>query len=320
MTVKIIMRGLAVAALAGAAAYAQTYTVFTVNGNPTSAAAINTAGTVIGLYDEATTPGGPLVAHGYLRTSDGTITTFDPTNSTGTHPTSINDNGVITGYFTVGAAQSKAYGFVRDAAGTITDFAPSGVTTTYPYSINDSGIITGACKCAGGSFERGPSGGIQLLSVANDTLSAAAINAHDVIVGSLENSDSGYLGFERTPKGTTVTISGTVSVAAINASGVITGQAPGSLGFVREPGGATALFSPPGSTYTAPSSINSAGTVAGYFLDSGQYSHGFSRDSAGNITVLDSPTLGLPYTFISGINSSGVMCGSSDEGAFVLVP
>jgi hypothetical protein len=317
---KIVRGAFVAAALVCMGAYAQTYTVFTVNGNPTSAAAINTAGTVTGLYDEATVPNGPLVAHGYVRTSDGTITTFDPTYSTGTHPTSINDSGVITGYFTVGAAQSKAYGFVRDAAGTITEFAPTGVTVTYPYSINDSGVITGTCKCAGGSFERGAKGGIVLLSSGSDIVSAAAINSHYVVVGSLEE-DGAYIGFERSPTtGDAVLLTGTVGVSAINASGVITGQVPGALGFVREPHDPIVPFSPPGSTYTAPAAINSAGTVAGTFLDSSQYSHGFTRDTTGDITVFDSPTLGLPYTYISGINSSGAMCGSSDEGAFILVP
>jgi hypothetical protein len=316
-----IISAAALAALAGAGAYAQTYTVYTVNGNPTSAAAINTAGTVTGLYDEATVPNGPLVAHGYVRTSDGKITTFDPTGSTGTHPTSINDSGTITGYFTVGAAQSKAYGFVRDAAGTITSFAPSGVTVTFPYSINNSGVITGTCKCSGGSFERGPKGGIKLISVENYVMFAYAISAVDEIVGSLESTtDSAYIGFALSPKDKGTTIPGTVGVAAINASGVITGQLPGSSGFVREPKEPIVAFTPPGSTYTTPAAINSAGTVAGTFLDSGQYSHGFSRDSAGNITVFDSPTLGEPYTYISGINSAGVMCGSSDEGAFILTP
>jgi hypothetical protein len=312
------------AALFSTGAYAQTYTVFTVNGNPTSAAAINTAGTVTGLYDMATVPNGPYVAHGFVRTSDGTISTFDPTSSTGTHPTSINDSGVVTGYFTTDAAQSKAYGFVRDASGTITRFAPSGVTATYPYSINNGGVITGTCKCSGGSFERGAKGAITLLSAANYIMNAAAINVHNEIVGSLEDSNSEYIGFARGPKGTAETIAGTIGATAINATGVITGDIgvpqSGPLGFVLQPKGALVSFSAPGSTYTAPAAINAAGTVAGTFLDSGQYTHGFTRDAAGNITVYDSPTLGLPYTYIYGMNDAGTMCGSSDEGAFIVVP
>jgi hypothetical protein len=319
-TMGIIWRGFAAAALLGMGAYAQTYTVFTVNGNPTAATAINSAGTVTGGYDESTVPDGPLIAHGFVRTSDGTITTFDPPHSTGTHPTSINDSGVITGYYTVGAAQSKAYGFVRDAAGTITDFAPKGVTVTFPYGINDDGVITGACECPGGSFRRGPKGRIELLGVENYTISAAAINSHGGIAGSAEDSNGAYVGFVRRSDGDFFAITGTVGISAINASGVVTGQVSGASGFVQEPKGPVVAFSPPGSTYTAPAAINAAGTVAGTFLDSGQYSHGFSRDAAGTITVFDSPTLGEPYTYISGINSSGTMCGSSDEGAFILVP
>jgi len=324
---KNIWRGLgaaALGALVAAPAYTQTYTVFKVNGTPTSAAAINTAGTVTGLYDASTVPNGPYTAHGYVRTSDGTITTFDPPNSTGTHPSSINDSGVITGWFTNDAAQSKAYGFVREASGTITKFAPSGVTVTFPYSINNKGVITGTCKCAGGSFKRSAKGKVQLLSVSNYVMFAAAVNAHGEIVGSLEDSNSAYIGFTRTPKGTVASVFGTIGVTAINGSRVITGEIgvpnSGPLGFVQDPGGSVVSFSAPGSTYTAPAAINSAGTVAGYFLDSSQYTHGFTRDAAGNITVFDSPTLGEPYTYLAGINSSGVMCGSSDEGAFVLVP
>jgi hypothetical protein len=317
---KIIRTALVAAALVGVGAYAQTYKVFKVDGNPTSAAAINDAYTVTGSYDVATVPNGPLIAHGYVRFLGGAITTFDPPNSTGTHPTSINDSGVITGYYTVGTDQSKAYGFVLDAEGTITTFAPKGVTVTYPYSINESGVITGTCKCAGGSFERGAKGGIELLGLETYIMSAVAISNRDVIVGSLEDTNEAYVGFVRSAQSGDVAIPGTIGVAAINASGVITGQVPGPLGFVQEPKGSVVSFNPPGSTYTAPAAINSAGTVAGYFLDASQYSHGFSRDALGNITVFDAPTLGLPYTYISGINSSGVMCGTSDEGAFLLVP
>jgi hypothetical protein len=317
---KIILIGLAAAALVCVGAYAQTYTVFTVSGNPTGAAAINSTGTVTGVYDEATVPDGPLVAHGFVRTSDGTITTFDPPKSTGTHPTSINDSGVITGFYTIGAAQSEAYGFIRSATGSITTFHPKGVTVIFPYSINDGGGITGTCRCAGGSFRREAAGGIELLSSGSDILSASAINSRGEVVGSLEDVNGVYSGFELKPKEDVVTISGTSSVAAISESGVITGQLPGALGFVQKSTGPIVAFNPPGSTYTAPAAINSAGTVAGTFLDSSQYSHGFSRDSAGAITVFDAPTLGEPYTYISGINSSGVMCGTSDEGAFILVP
>src|SRR5438105_15958149 len=58
---------------------------------------INAVGTVDGWYADS---GG--VEHGFLRTSDGTITSFDPTGSTGTYP------GASTA-----AARSTASGLIR---------------------------------------------------------------------------------------------------------------------------------------------------------------------------------------------------------------
>jgi hypothetical protein len=316
---KGVPTGLVAAALAALViipAYPQTDTVLKTHGDPTGAAAINNAGAVTGLCDTST-------ARGYVRAANGTVTTFDLANRPGTHPTSINDCGVIAGYFSTDVAQSKACGFIRDTAGKITKFTPAGVTATYPYSINDSGIISGTCRCAGGSFKRSAQSHIKLLNEPNYVMFAAAVRPHGIIVGELEDSNADYLGFERTRKGTVVTISGTSGVNAINASGVITVEVgvpnAGPLGFVQEPGGSVVQLSGPGSTYTAPATINAAGTVAGTFLDSSQYSHGSTRDSEGDITVYDAPMLGEPYTYIMGIFNSGVMCGTSDEGAFVLV-
>jgi probable HAF family extracellular repeat protein len=61
---------------------------------------INASGTVVGYYTDANT-----AYHGFERSPDGTITTFDApgagtTSALGTIPFSINDAGLITGSFT----------------------------------------------------------------------------------------------------------------------------------------------------------------------------------------------------------------------------
>jgi hypothetical protein len=82
-------------------------------------------------------------------------------------------------------------------------------------------------------------------------------------------------------------------------------------------------FDPPGSVYTVPYSINSGGTIAGYYYDAQFSPHGFIRDAAGNFTVIDAPgaATGQGYgTVLLSINDSGEIVGyftpASDLGTF----
>jgi hypothetical protein len=69
------------------------------------------------------------------------------------------------------------------------------------------------------------------------------------------------------------------------------------------------IFDPPGSVLgTFPSSINDAGQVTGYYVDSGFVSHGFVLDAVGAITSFDPP--GSTGTFPSSMNNSGQITGS----------
>src|ERR1700733_3138941 len=53
--------------------------------------------------------------HGFVRATNGTITTFDPTGSNGTYVTGMNDAGTITGYYD--DANYNGHGFARAADG-----------------------------------------------------------------------------------------------------------------------------------------------------------------------------------------------------------
>ncbi len=96
------------------------------------------------------------VSHGFVRTANGTVTTFDAPGAgvgtgrtKGTIPLSINTGGDIAGTYT--DASGVYHGFVFPAGGTITPFdAPGAATTgtaivegTIGFSINTNGDIAG---------------------------------------------------------------------------------------------------------------------------------------------------------------------------------
>jgi len=93
---------------------------------------------------------GNSVVHGFVRSHDGGISSFDPSGSVYTYPceeTCVSQDGAITGFYL--DANNTFHGFLRDPDGTIREFdAPGGErATTYlgtvAASINPDGKITG---------------------------------------------------------------------------------------------------------------------------------------------------------------------------------
>jgi hypothetical protein len=111
---------------------------------------INILGEVSGFYGDANS-----VYHGFVRSADGRITTFDvPTSCTttpnpppdcageGTFPSNVNVLGRVVGSFY--GENGNPHGFWRDADGSITKFNfPGKGYFTIPEAINDWGQITG---------------------------------------------------------------------------------------------------------------------------------------------------------------------------------
>jgi hypothetical protein len=79
--------------------------------------------------------------HGFVRATDGTITTFDPTDSNGTYIITMNPDDTIVGY--ADDLNYLGHGFLRTADGTITAIEPKHAVTTYPYGITKKGEIAG---------------------------------------------------------------------------------------------------------------------------------------------------------------------------------
>ena len=100
------------------------FTLFGVpgNGRINSNTEINAVGIVSGDYQDASS-----VFHGFVRTPNGTVTTFDPPGSDNTFATGINDFGVITGLASQG---NITFGYLR---------VPSGDERFYPgtYAVSD---------------------------------------------------------------------------------------------------------------------------------------------------------------------------------------
>ncbi|HTT99150.1 MAG TPA: hypothetical protein VMF58_13960 [Rhizomicrobium sp.] len=151
----------------------------------TSPHAINSAGTVAGSYYTSDNN-----QHGFFRTKDGTITTFNvPGGFDSTYADGINQSGDITGY----AYNNAAYvGFVRKAMdGTFTIFFNIDgckVNDVFPAAINADGTVTGVCfdgNSVQHGFVRAPDGTIKSFSVpnANGGTTPTAIAANGKTVG-----------------------------------------------------------------------------------------------------------------------------------------
>jgi len=88
-------------------------------------------------------------AHGFLRTRDGTIVTFDVPGSVRTYVFGINPVGQIVGTYIVGT-YNAAHGFVRNPDGTIITIDVPGSVFTWVSDINPAGQIVGFYVDAGG--------------------------------------------------------------------------------------------------------------------------------------------------------------------------
>jgi hypothetical protein len=178
---------------------------------------INPAGAIVGYYYDAN-----FVAHGFVRDSDGTITTFDAPGAgsvtdsgQGTYPISIDPAGAIAG--STLDASNVYHGFLRAPDGTFTTFDAPGAGSvtdsgqgTTPSSINPAGAIAGSTLDAnfvGHGFVRDRDGNFTTFDV------PGAGNATDSFQGTFPRAnnpsgkitgfylDSGNLphGFLRTP-------------------------------------------------------------------------------------------------------------------------
>jgi len=308
---------------------------------------INAPGAITGYYVDAN-----YVGHGFVRASDGTITTFDvPDAANGTYPSGINPAGVVIGTFP--DVNFVGHGFLRASDGTITTFdVPDAANGTYPSGINPAGVVIGAfadVNFVGHGFLRAKGGAITTFDVpgAVNGTQAVAINPAGVITGIYYDASFVSHGFLRHRDGAFTTFDpptpGFIYAFApfsfgpdlyITAEGVITGTyfefIPGNpFGgnfrvFVRATDGSFTTFDaatyPPCCIWSFPSGINPAGTITGSFNDGFTHNHGFLRTSDGTSTTFDVPGAGTGFnqgTAPLGITPEGVVMGLYRDANYV---
>jgi hypothetical protein len=341
----------------------------------TVATSINAAGEVAGFYLVAGN-----VAHGYVRAADGTITEFDAPGAgtgknQGTFPSSINTGGEIAGTFIDGSLVS--HGFLRAASGTFTKFDAPGAGTaaqrgTAAVSVNDAGEITGFyttgsdltnstyhgfLRAANGTFttlDDPDAGSSEGVNSSKQGTSAYSINASGVIAGSYKDSNNVQHGFVRSASGVFTNFDvkgvgtcvaahgqnfGGTSASSIDAAGTVAGFYTDTRcaqhGYVRAANGTITTFNTPGADTnpcatsgfgklfcgTLGLSIDTAGAIAGTFVDDDGVLHGFLRAANGTFTQITAPgaaTESNHGTAGLGINSAGAIVGTYADSNFVL--
>ena len=175
---------------------------FAFNAEATPAYTILSAGTAIYGINANGAVAGTQNESGFLRTPDGTITTFDaPGAKHGTLARAININDAIAG--TYQDANGASHGFVRNPDGTITAFDAPGASLnysegTFPVDINGSGTVTGFYyddQNRMHGFVRTTDGTITAIDIENAALTEAqSINSKGAIAGGYADG-GGYHGF-----------------------------------------------------------------------------------------------------------------------------
>jgi len=234
-------------------------------------------------------------SRGFVRSSDGTFTTFDVPGATLTNPLCINPAGVITGTYL--DASSVAHGFLRARDGTIKTLYGPGSTETYPAAINQAGTITGYYYDASSTH--------------------GFLRARD---GTFTTSDvPGAISITPLPAGAAYT-----TPFGINPAGEITGYYSDSggnyslHGFLRSYGGTFTIIDAPGSSgVTKALGINPARTIMGIYYDDNGAQHAFVRSRAGTFTTFDPPG---SYTYPTSINPDGAITGNYNGHGFLRSP
>jgi len=173
------------------------------------------------------------------------FTTIDNPNASltlagdGTTGTGINDNGLVTGYYT--DVNHAAHGFIRSADGlTYTTIDYPSASGTNAYGINNSGQVTGTCVYGAGNhgFVRSADGtqytSFDVFNAPLGETNAQGVNDIGQVAGWYYGDDSHYHGFVRCADGSQLTIdypSATVTEAfGINNTDQVTGLYTDSLG------------------------------------------------------------------------------------------
>lgn len=304
----------------GKAAQLTTFDAVPVGTDPgfgTLAAGINLRGEIVGSYFDTVGFG----LHGFIRSPDGVVTTFDVPGMLATSAEGINLEGAVTGYAFDAAVME--HGFIRSADGTFVVFdAPGAAEGTGPLNINVFGVTAGAFADANfvshaflrlrngkfvtfdapgagsGPYQGTSLAGVTGLNALGDT-TGTSIDDNGVNHGFVRDSDGKITVFDVVGAGTTagtgtagysINVEGTVTGVSVDGNGV-------SHGYIRTRDGQVVTFDIPGSGTasgqgTIPGTVNDVGDVLGYYADASGVDHGFLRLKNGTLIAIDVPMAG----------------------------
>lgn len=240
------------------------------------------------------------IDHGFIRTSNGTITTVDVPGASSTEGAGINGNGEVVG--TYYDSSSVSHGFVRAPDGTITTFDPQGSTGTFAYGINGKGQVTGGFFDSNGlahGYLRKASGKFIVFDPENSVLTfGQAINYGGAVAGEYCTNFlcDPYTGFVRSADGTITSFSVAnakmIVPVGIDPQGTIGGQYytydGGRAGFLRTPDGQIVTFG----ACAWITGMNRSDWLVGFNTDFFGNNHGCLRAPDGTITAFDDPDAG----------------------------
>ena len=250
---------------------------------------------------------------------------INPPGASYTTAAGLNNTGVVVGTFELPGQQLQGFSYFVDS-GTYTTINAPGALYTVALGVNDSGTIAGTFTTsngiAHGFFLTGARFTQYDINGSTGTVVHAIDNAGD-FAGTL-GSNGNYRGF--------VSVGGNLTTFAVNgrpteAYGInsanstvgyfINAQANAFHGYLRDSTGHYTQIDFPGSTSTACTSINDAGVITGFYVDTAGANHGFILDS-GNYKSSQFP-------YIAQFNNGGAMVGSftSNKGqtfGFIVTP
>lgn len=228
----------------------------------TIATSVNTSGVITGAYKDANG-----VAHGFLRSSDGTIASFDDPDAgtsgiapapSGTYGMSISDSGVVAGSYS--DASGVVHGFV---------YTPGQPQTAAPTFSPVAGTYYTA----------------QTVSISDTTTGAVIYYTAD---GTTPTTSS-------TLYSSPISVPSTVTIEAIAAATDYSNSEVATATYtISAPPAAAPTFSPPAGTYTSAQTVTLAGTTQGatiYYTTNGTTPTTSSTVYSGPITVSSTETI-----------------------------
>ena len=214
--------------------------------------AISDTGAIVGNYGDSNGD------HGFVRTKDGTITSFDAPGAAGTLGFFLNAGGTVVGPYYDANGVNHAY--IRTLDGSFTEFDAAGAGSgsgqgTFAIGINKSGSVCGDFIDSNGAhhaFVRNTGGAVTEFEApdagngSGQGTEAISINSHGNVTGWYVDSSNVFHGYIRAKNG---------AITEFDAIGAGTGAFEGTQGF----------------------SINKNNVIGGWEVDDSGVNHGFIR-------------------------------------------